>query len=69
MSVVPDKTSVMLLILKLKNKNAISEETYNKLRSFGSKPGSLYGSAQVHKPLKNGSPPLRPILSAIGTPT
>ena len=30
--------------------------------------GSLYGSAKVHKPLINGLPPLRPILSAIGTP-
>ena len=54
---------------KLKNKNAISEETYNKLRPVASKPGTLYGSAEVHKPLKNGLPPFRPILSAIGTPT
>ena len=54
---------------KLKNKNAISEETYNKLRPVGSKPGTLYGSAKVHKPLINGLPPFRPILSAIGTPT
>ena len=56
----------------LKNKNAISEETYNKLRpdqNRGTKPGSLYGSAKVHKPLINGLPPFRPILSAIGTPT
>ena len=53
---------------KLKNKNAISEETYNKLRPVGSKPGTFYGSAKVHKPLKNGLPPFRPILSAIGTP-
>ena len=54
---------------KLKNKNAISEETYNKLRPVGSKLGTLYGSAKVHKPLINGLPPFRPILSAIGTPT
>ena len=53
----------------LKNKNAISEETYNKLRPVGSKLGTLYGSAKVHKPLINGLPPFRPILSAIGTPT
>ena len=57
------------LLKKLKNKNAISEETYNKLRPVGSKPGTLYGSAKVHKPLINGLPPFRPILSAIGTPT
>ena len=54
---------------KLKTKNPISEETYNKLRPVGSKPGTLYGSAKVHKPLINGLPPFRPILSAIGTPT
>ena len=56
------------LLKKLKNKNAISEETYNKLRPVGSKPGTLYLSAKVHKPLKNGLPPFRPILSAIVTP-
>ena len=52
-----------------KLKNAISEETYKKLSPVGSKPGTLYGSAKVHKPLKNGLPPFRPILSAIGTTT
>ena len=57
------------LLKKLKNKNVISEETYNKLRPVGSKPGTLYGSAKVHKPLINGLPPFRPILLAIGTPT
>ena len=28
-----------------------------------------HGSAKVHKPLINGLPPFRPILSATGTPT
>ena len=54
---------------KLKNKNAISEETYKKLSPVGSKPGTLYGLAKVHKPLINGLPSARPIPSAIGTPT
>ena len=44
---------------KLKIKNVISEETYNKLRPVGSKPGTIYGSVKVHKPLKNGLPPFR----------
>ena len=57
------------LLKKLKNKNAISEETYNKLRPVGSKPGTLYGSAKLHKPLINGLPQFRTILSAVGTPT
>ena len=76
--VVPDKDLNYLinsekrltdLLKKLKNKNAISEETYKKLRSAGSKPGRLYGSAKVHKLFINGLPPFIPILSAIGTPT
>ena len=54
---------------KLKNKNAISEKIYTKLRPPGSKPGTLYGSAKLRQSLKNGLPPFRPILSAIGTPT
>ena len=53
----------------LKNKNAIIVKTHNKLRPVGSKSGTLYGSAKVHKPLINGLPPFRPILSAIGSPT
>ena len=67
--VINSEKRVTDLLKKLKNKNAISEETYNKLRPVGSKPGTLYGSAKVHKPLKNGLPPFRPILSVIGTPT
>ena len=39
------------------------------IRSVGSKPGTLYESAKVHKPFKNVLPPFRPILLAIGTPT
>ena len=53
---------------KLRNKNAISEETYNKLSLVSSKPETLYGSAKVHKPVKNGLLPFRPILSAVATP-
>ena len=40
------------LLKKLKNKNAISDKTYNKLRPVGSKLGTFYGSAKVHTPLK-----------------
>ena len=35
----------------------------------GSQPGILYGLGKIHKPCKNGVPPFRPILSAIGKPT
>ena len=52
--VINSEKRVTDLLKKLKNKNAISEETYNKLRPVGSKPGTLYESAKVYKPLKNG---------------
>ena len=45
------------------------ESSYNIRGVLGSKPGTLYGSAKVHKPIINGLPPFRPILSTIGTPT
>ena len=67
--VINSEKRVTDLLKKFKNKNAISEETYNKLRPIGSKPGALYGSAKVHKPLKNELTPFRPSFSAIGTPT
>ena len=54
---------------KFKNKNTISDDTYNRLRPVGSTPGTLYESAKEHKLLINGLPPFRPILSAIGTST
>ncbi len=49
----------------LVNKQTISHEIYRKLAPTGSVPGRLYGLCKVHK---DGFP-LRPILSAIGTPT
>ena len=67
-NVITSEKRVTRLLKKLKNKNAISEETYNKLRPVGSKLGILYGSAKVHKPLKNELPPFRPVLLVIGTP-
>ena len=50
-------------------KKFVTEATYKKLSPVGSNPGIMYGLAKVHKPLKNGIPSFRPILSAIGTPT
>ena len=41
------------------------EKTIIELTPIGSKPGTLYGSAKVHKPL----PPFRPIFSATDAPT
>ena len=56
------------VLKRLKNKKIISEKKYEDLYSVGSIPGILYGCAKIHKPVKDGFPPFRPILSAIGTP-
>ena len=50
--VINSEKRVTDLLKKRKNKNTISEETYNKLRPVDSKPGLLYGSAKVHKTSK-----------------
>ena len=47
----------------------MAKSQYLKICPSGSKPGILYGQAKVHKPVKDNCPSLRPILSAIGTPT
>ena len=48
---------------------AIKQDVYDKLAPTGSSPGVMYGLSKVHKPLVDGFPKLRPILSAINTPT
>ena len=45
----------------------LDERSYWKLFPQGAQPGRLYGNAKVHKPLVDGVPKFRPILSAIGT--
>ena len=51
--------------LLLREKN--TKQTFYKLDPIGCKPGVLYGLSKVHKPLVEGLPKMRPILSAIGT--
>ena len=45
------------------------EFLYKHLYPQGSQPGIMYGPSKIHKPLVNGFPRLRPILSAINTGT
>ena len=54
---------------RMKQAGSISKELYVKLCPSGSRPGVMYGLAKVHKDPVDGFPKLRPILSAIGTPT
>ena len=53
----------------LKDKEIIDKSTYKSIKPVGSRPGILYGLGKIHKETRNGIPPFRPILSAIGTPT
>ena len=53
----------------LKNVEIIDEATYKNIKPVGSRPCILYRLGKVQKETKNGLPPFRPILSAIGTPT
>ena len=57
-------------ILKpLYDKGCFTKSQYLKICPSWSKPGILYGQAKVHKSVKDNCPSLRPILSAVGTPT
>jgi hypothetical protein len=52
-------------LLKLKNNNVISSDTYLSLHATGSSFGILYGSPKVHK---GPTVPIRPILAAYNLP-
>ena len=57
---------VIDLIKSLENEGKTSEIS---IYPRGSRPGILYESPKVHKPVINNCPKFRPILSTIGTPT
>ena len=48
---------------------AMTQECYDKIAPSGTQPSVLYGLGKIHKPTVNNIPKLRPILSAINTPT
>ena len=60
---------VIDLMKRLENEGIISEKEYELIYPRGSRPGILYGSSKVHKPVINNCPKFSPILSTIGTPT
>ena len=63
------KKKVIYLIKCLENEGKISEKEYKLTYPFGSRPGILYGSPKVHKPVIKSCPKFHPILSTTGTPT
>ena len=54
---------------EIKSSGSMIDSLYNKLNPTGSQPSVLYGLSKVHKPAINNIPKLRPILSAINSPT
>ena len=50
-------------------KSSVTTDLYKHLYPQGSQPGIMCGLSKIHKPLVNGFPKLRPILSAINTGT
>ena len=50
-------------------KSSVTTDLYKLLYPQGSQPGITYGPTKIYKPLANGFPKLRPILSAINTGT
>ena len=57
------------LVKELKTSEANSEIDYKKFKPRGSSFGVLYGLCKTHKKVLDKCPPLRPILSAIKTPS
>ena len=58
-----------LIELLKRVKSSVTTDLYKHLYPQGSQPGIMYGLSKIHKPLVNGFPKLRPILSAINTGT
>ena len=53
----------------MRDRGAMTDKRYQLLNPTGTQPSVLYGLSKVHKPLVENIPKLRPILSAINTPT
>ena len=57
------------MIKRLENEVKISEKEYELIYPRGSRPGILYGSSKIHKPVISNCPKFRLILLTIGTLT
>ena len=53
----------------MRDENSVTTDLYKYLYPQGSQPSIMYGLSKIHKPLVNGFPKLRPILSAVNTGT
>ena len=53
----------------MKDSGTMVDSLYHQLNPTGTQPSVLYGLAKIHKPAINNIPKMRPILSAINSPT
>ena len=56
------------LFKELLDNDKISRDEYDKICPKGSRPGILYGTPKIHKPVVNNLLKFRPILSTVNTP-
>ena len=66
---VDKEAEIKELLNMLGKKGVLDAQEVKSLKPHGSQPGILYGLCKVHKVVKGGIPPFRPILSAINTPS
>ena len=64
-----EEAEIKAFLKDLHTKGVISDCELDRLTPHGSQPGVLYGLCKVHKECVDKSPPFRPILSAIRTPS
>ena len=64
-----EKKEVDTFLAELVEKRSITESERDKLSPDGPNPARLYGLPKIHKPLVDGLPKYRPIISQIGSPT
>ena len=58
------RKKVIDLIKRLQNEGKISEKEYELIYPWGSRPGILYGSPKLHKPIMNYCLKFHPIFSS-----
>ena len=64
-----EKSAVDSLLAELVEKRSLSQAERDRLSPDGPNPARLYGLPKIHKPLVDGLPKYRPIISQIGSPT
>ena len=57
------------ILKSLRSAGSLSVKQYQEIKAVESRPGVLYGLCKVQKAIVDVFPPLKPILSTIGTPT